>query len=267
MTSAMLLEGRTAFVTGGAGRLGRAISRCCLREGARVVVADRELAQAHAAAEALEAPGRTAAVVGDVSSKEDVARMAGEAADILGLPDVLINAHGIFPNIPVLEVEVEDWDRIFAVNVRGTMLLGQAFARRWIDGDVAGAIVNLSSGAATSARAGGAGYNGSKAAVSMMTEVMAIEFGPHNIRVNAVAPGLVMDEVWTRENGSELHPYAELMLRGTPLGRTGHPDDVAEAVVFLASNRASPWTTGSILQITGGSHCGRTHMPLSRNMR
>lgn len=263
----MLLEGKTAFVTGGAGRLGRAISRSCLREGARVVVADRDLAVACAAAEALEAPGRTAAVAGDVSIKEDVGRMVDEAAGLLGLPDVLINAHGIFPNIPVLEVEVEDWDRIFAVNVRGTMLPAQAFARRWIDGGVAGAIVNISSGAATSARAGGAGYNGSKAAVSMMTEVMAIEFGPHDIRVNAVAPGLVMDEVWTRENGTDLHPYAELMLRGTPLGRTGHPDDVAEAVVFLASNKSSPWTTGSILQITGGSHCGRTHMPLSRNMR
>jgi NAD(P)-dependent dehydrogenase (short-subunit alcohol dehydrogenase family) len=263
----MLLEGKTTFVTGGAGRLGRAISRCCLREGAKVVVADLDLAQARAAAEALEAPGRTAAVAGDVSNKEDVARMVDQAAKLLGLPNVLINAHGIFPNIPVLEVEVEDWDRIFAVNVRGTMLPVQSFARRWIDEGVAGAIVNISSGAATSARAGGAGYIGSKAAVSMMTEVMAIEFGPHDIRVNAVAPGLVMDEVWTRDNGADLHPYAELMLRGTPLGRTGHPDDIAEAVVFLASNKSSPWTTGSILQVTGGSHCGRTHMPLSRNMR
>jgi NAD(P)-dependent dehydrogenase (short-subunit alcohol dehydrogenase family) len=263
----MLLEGKTTFVTGGAGRLGRAISRCCLREGARVVVADLDLAQARAAAEALGAPERTAAVAGDVSNKTDVIRMVEDATALLGLPDVLINAHGIFPNIPVLEVEVEDWDRIFAVNVRGTMLPVQTIARRWIDEGTKGAIVNLSSGAATSARAGGAGYNGSKAAVSMMTEVMAIEFGPHGIRVNAVAPGLVMDEVWTKESATDLHPYAELTLRGTPLGRTGHPDDIAEAVVFLASDKASPWTTGSILKVTGGSHCGRTHMPLSRNMR
>ena len=262
----MLLEDKTAFVTGGAGRLGRAIARCCLREGARVIVADLDAARARAAAEALDAPGRTTAVAGDVSDKADVARMFDEAA-AFGLPDVLINAHGIFPNIPVLEVEVEDWDRIFAVNVRGTLLPVQNLVRRWIDGGVKGAVVNISSGAATSARAGGAGYNGSKAAVSMMTEVMAIEFGPHDIRVNAVAPGLVMDEVWTRDGAADLHPYAELMLKGTPLGRTGHPDDIAEAVVFLASDRASPWTTGSILKVTGGSHCGRTHMPLSRNMR
>jgi NAD(P)-dependent dehydrogenase (short-subunit alcohol dehydrogenase family) len=261
----MLLENKTAFVTGAAGRLGRAIARCCLREGARVVMADLDLARA--AAEALEAPGRATAVAGDVSDKADVARMIDEVAASFGLPDVLINAHGIFPNIPVLEVEVEDWDRIFAVNVRGTLLPVQALVRRWIDGGVKGSVVNISSGAATSARAGGAGYNGSKAAVSMMTEVMAIEFGPHGIRVNAVAPGLVMDEVWTRDGAAELHPYAELMLQGTPLGRTGHPDDIAEAVVFLASDKASPWTTGSILKVTGGSHCGRTHMPLSRNMR
>jgi NAD(P)-dependent dehydrogenase (short-subunit alcohol dehydrogenase family) len=263
----MLLENKTAFVTGGAGRLGRAIARCCLREGARVVVADLDAARARAASEALDAPGRTAAVAGDVSDKADVTRMIEEATAASGLPDVLINAHGIFPNIPVLEVEVEEWDRIFAINVRGTLLPAQTLARRWIDDGVKGSIVNISSGAATSARAGGAGYNGSKAAVSMMTEVMAIEFGPHDIRVNAVAPGLVMDEVWTREGAADLHPYAELMLRGTPLGRTGHPDDIAEAVVFLASDKASPWTTGSILKVTGGSHCGRTHMPLSRNMR
>jgi NAD(P)-dependent dehydrogenase (short-subunit alcohol dehydrogenase family) len=263
----MLLEGKTVFVTGGAGRLGRAIARCCLREGARVVVADIDHGRAHAAAETLQAPGRTVAVAGDVSSKGDVGRMLDEAADLLGLPDVLINSHGIFPNIPVLEVEVEDWDRIFQVNVRGTMLPVQTLVRRWIDKGIKGSVVNLSSGAATSARAGGAGYNGSKAAVSMMTEVMAIEFGPYGIRVNAVAPGLVMDEVWTKANGAELHPYAELMLRGTPLGRTGHPDEIAEAVVFLASEKASPWTTGSILKVTGGSHCGRTHMPYSGNMR
>lgn len=263
----MLLEGKIAFITGGGGRLGRAIARCCLREGASVVIADLNLAGARAVAADLGAPGRTAAVAGDISSKADVARMVEEAASALGLPDVLINAHGIFPNIPILEVEVEDWDRIFAINVRGTMLPVQALARRWIDGGIKGAIVNISSGAATSARAGGAGYNGSKAAVSMMTEVMAIEFGPHDIRVNAVAPGLVMDEVWTKESASDLHPYAGLMVQGTPLGRTGHPDDIAEAVVFLASDKASPWTTGSILKVTGGSHCGRTHMPLSRNMR
>ncbi|MBS7707181.1 SDR family NAD(P)-dependent oxidoreductase [Chelatococcus asaccharovorans] len=263
----MLLDGQTAFITGGGGRLGRAIARSCQREGAAVVIADLNLAAAKAVAADLASSGRTAAVAGDVSRKDDVLRMVDEAEAALGLPDILINAHGIFPNIPVLEVEVDDWDRIFAINVRGTMLPVQTFAQRWIDRGVKGSIVNLSSGAATSARAGGAGYNGSKAAVSMMTEVMAIEFGPHGIRVNAVAPGLVMDEVWERDSGADLHPYAELMLRGTPLGRTGHPDDIAEAVTFLASSKASPWTTGSILKVTGGSHCGRTHMPLSRNMR
>ena len=263
----MLLEGKTAFITGGAGRLGRAICRICLREGAKVVVADLDLARARAAADDLgAAPGMVAAVAGDVSVKADVVAMVDAATAAIGEPDVLVNAHGIFPNIPIVEVELEDWDRIFAINTRGTMLPVQTLVRRWIAAGTKGAIVNLSSGAATSARAGGAGYNGSKAAVSMMTEVMAIEFGPHGIRVNAVAPGLVMDEVWTTENDG-LHPYANLSLRGTPLGRTGHPDDVAEAVAFLASNTASPWTTGSILKVTGGSHCGRTHMPLSRNMR
>ena len=90
----------------------------------------------------------------------------------------------------------------------------------------------------------------------MLTAVLAIELGPHSIRVNALAPGLILDDVVTEELDSQ-HPYVNLMLRGTPLGRTGAPADVAEAVAFLASDRSS-WTTGSIVDITGGSHCGRT---------
>jgi NAD(P)-dependent dehydrogenase (short-subunit alcohol dehydrogenase family) len=99
----------------------------------------------------------------------------------------------------------------------------------------------------------------------MLTEVLAIELGPHRIRVNGVAPGLILDDVVTLESENQ-HPYINLMLRGTPLGRTGRAEDVAEAIAFLASDR-SPWTTGALLEITGGSHCGRTHVPLTRDMR
>lgn len=263
----MLLSNRIALVTGGAGRLGRVIAATLQREGASVAIADKDGEAAKTVADELGGGGKPpiTAIGGDVSDAKDAARIVAEATESLGQVDILVNCAGIFPNCPVLDVDVEEWDRVFAINVRGTMLMCQSMARDWIARGVKGAIVNISSGAAESPRAGGAHYSGSKAALNMLTAVLAIELGPHGIRVNALAPGLILDEVVTQERDAQ-HPYVNLMLRGTPLGRTGAPEDVAEAVAFLASERSS-WTTGSIVDITGGSHCGRTHMPTSRDLR
>lgn len=260
------LADRVAIVTGGGGRLGRAIATELSRAGASVGVFDFHADAAAAVASGIASTGRpSASFKGDVSRADDVEAAFDALERDLGPADVLVNVAGIFPNRPVIEMDDDEWDRVFAVNTRGTMLCCRALARRLLGRGAPGVIVNISSGAATSARAGGAHYTGSKAAVNMLTHVLAIELGPHGIRVNAVAPGLILDEVLTsgQEHASE---YVRLMLQGMPLRRTGAAEDVAPAVVFLASER-SGWTTGAILEITGGSHCGRPHVPLSRDLR
>ena len=259
--SPLPLEGRAALVTGGAGRIGRAIAATLMRDGARVAITDLRRDGLDRAAAAL--PG-VPTVQADVTDPADVTRMVDEAEAAVGPLDILVACAGIFPNAPLLDMELEEWERVFAVNVRGVMLCNQAAARRWVARGVPGAIVNLSSGASRSARPGGGHYCASKAAVNMMGEVWASELGRHGIRVNTVLPGLVMDEVVTAED-PERHPYLNAMWRATPLGRTGDPQDIAEAVAFLVSDR-SAWTTGAMLQVSGGSHCGRTHVPLTRDM-
>ena len=214
----------------------------------------------------LRGSGRRAhGVTADVSDPAAVERSVQEISDALGPIAVLVNAHGIYPNVPFLEMARTAWDQVFAVNTRGTMLTCQAVARQMVARGAGGSIINISSAAADSPRAGGAAYSGSKAAVNLLTEVMAIELGPHGIRVNAIAPGLVLDEVY-RPGDTHDYAYVTQSLEGIPLRRTGAPEDIAEAVVFLAG-RNNPWLTGAILPVTGGSHCGRTHVALSQGLR
>jgi NAD(P)-dependent dehydrogenase (short-subunit alcohol dehydrogenase family) len=259
--TAPLLGGATVLVTGAGGRLGRRLVGVLAGEAAIVVAADLDRAAAEAAAAA--SPGAVAVEL-DVTDEDGVERAIDAAEAEVGEITALVNCHGFVPSATLLEMDAAVWDRVFAVNVRGTMLMTRAMARRWVARGVRGAVVNLSSIAARSARPGASHYCSSKAAVSMMTEAFAGELGPHGIRVNAVAPGLVMDEVH-EEPAPGLHPYAAAMLEATPLGRTGSPDEIADAIAFLLSER-SIYTTGAVLDITGGLHCGRTCAPLSGDM-
>jgi NAD(P)-dependent dehydrogenase (short-subunit alcohol dehydrogenase family) len=261
----MLLAGRAAFITGGGGRIGRAIAATLRAEGARVALADRNDAMLAAAQHAIGASGDLVALAGDTANEATIERLVDDAEAAIGAIDLLVTCAAVYPNVALVDSDVAQWDEVYAVNVRGVMLACRAFARRWIERDVAGAIVNLSSGAARSARRGAAAYCGSKAAVNMLGEVFATELGPRGIRVNTVAPGLVMDDVLTAGDPS-VHPYYNAMLEATPLGRTGAAAEIADTVAFLLSDR-SRWTTGALIEVTGGSHCGRTHVPFTTDIK
>ena len=257
------LAHKVVMVTGSAGRIGPVICATFAREGALVAAVDIDSERARSIANRLTQAGSRAIAVGaDVSNAQEVEDALRTITEALGPVDVLVNAHGIAPNRPLLEADEQEWDRTFAVNTRGTMLTCRAVARQMVERSSAGAIVNISSGAATSARLGAAGYSGSKAAINMLTQALAIELGPHGIRVNAVSPGLVTDAALTAED-PDLTPYMRMMLEMTPLGRTGAPEDIAEVVAFIASER-NAWMTGSVVEVSGGSHTGRPHVPLPR---
>jgi NAD(P)-dependent dehydrogenase (short-subunit alcohol dehydrogenase family) len=149
-----------------------------------------------------------------------------------------------------------EWDAVFDTNVKGMFLVSRAVARQMIAGGVAGRIVNISSGAANSGRVGAAHYCASKAAVNMFTRVLAIELAPHGIVVNAVAPGLIEVPGWSLSEA-----YIDALVSATPLGRIGQPEDVARAVLYLASPAAT-FITGTVLGVDGGSQAGRA-VPLS----
>lgn len=261
----MEFRDRVVMITGAGGRLGRPCALAFAREGARVLVTDANAESLQGTVSALKERGaQMKAIPADVREEADVERVVADGTHALGPIDVLVNFAGYVPTTYIVDMVSDEWDRVFDTNVKGTMLCCRSVARQMIGRSAAGNIVNISSGASTSARAGGAHYCGSKAAVNMLTQVLAIELGPHRIRVNAVAPGLVLDQIITSPDQA-VHPYLRDMLAATPLGRTGSGDDIASAVLYLASDRAA-FVTGEVFYVTGGAHCGRTHMAVARGL-
>ncbi|HUZ00601.1 MAG TPA: SDR family oxidoreductase [Thermomicrobiaceae bacterium] len=258
------MAGRGVLVTGTGGRIGQGIARRFATEGAHVVVSDRTEEDVERAATGVRNRGGTVTPIAcDLTSEDDVERLAAQAIAATGGLDVLVNCAGIFPNCPVAEMATYEWDTVYAVNVRAPFLLSRAVARHMLERGRGGSIVNVSSSAGESARTGGSHYCGSKAALNMLTKTMAIELGPSKIRVNAVAPGLVMDEVFQEPFPEGIGSYARALINGIPLRRTGSPDDIANAIFFLCSDEAE-WISGEVLGVNGGSMAGRTHLPPSR---
>ena len=256
---------KVAIVTGAGGRIGQAIAQMLVHEGYALIVNDLNPFRCEGTAGKLSANGaKVMAMTGDVSIREEADHIVEMAFGAWGRIDVLVNCAGIFPNKQVVDMEDDEWDLVYNTNLRGPFMLSRAAARAMIAGaDGQGRqIINISSTAGESARTGAAHYCGSKAALNMLTKVLAIELAQHGIRVNAVAPGIVVDQLY-RSDAPPDDPYVAALLSGIPLGRTGTGDDIANAVRFLVSPEAE-WITGEILHVNGGSTAGRVTLPPSR---
>jgi 3-oxoacyl-[acyl-carrier protein] reductase len=241
------LDGKTVLVTGAAGSIGSACCAVFAAKGAQVVCADVD-GQA-AAMTALMLGGTPAA--GDVTRPEDAERIVEEAVSLTGSLDVVVTSHGVFDSTPVSEIEPDDWDRVQAVNLRGTFLVCRT-AFKTMSGRRGGAIVAIGSlGGRVGSLHAGASYAASNAGVVALVRSLAREAGPLGIRVNCVNAGFIA----TPRTESLPDEGKDEVIRHVPLGRMGVPEEVATAVAWLASDEAA-LVHGVQLVVDGGLHIG-----------
>ncbi|MEU5212978.1 SDR family NAD(P)-dependent oxidoreductase [Streptomyces sp. NPDC020742] len=246
------LSGRTAVVTGAASGIGRATAVLLAEAGATVHCADLDGPGAAATAAAITASGGAAHPHHlDVTRRSEVAAVVDAAREDTGRLDVMANIAGIMHSSPVLETEDADLDRVWATNFKGVLHGCQEAARAMIATGTRGSIVTMASGAIDTGAPGLLCYSAAKAAVVQLTRTLATEAGPHGIRVNAVAPGWIRTAMTARHSAEAQQQAERPMSRMSPLGRVGEPEEIAHAVLHLASD-ASSFTTGQILRPNGG---------------
>jgi 3-oxoacyl-[acyl-carrier protein] reductase len=238
-----LLDGKSVLVTAAAGTgIGFATAKRCAEEGARVVISDIHERRLRESADQL---GGVPAVLANVTSEDDVQRLVAEAIDVCGGIDVLVNNAGLGGTARLTEMTDEDWYKVLDVTLTGTMRMTRATLRHMCERG-AGAIVNNSSVVAWRAQEGQAHYAAAKAGVLALTRCAAVEAAPHNVRVNAVAPSLAMHPNLAKVTTEEL--LGELTTREA-FGRAAEPWEVANVIVFLASDLAS-YMTGEVVSVS-----------------
>jgi len=246
----MRLLGKTAMVTGGASGFGRGIAETFGREGANVVILDLNQAGAQEVASSIS--NHALAIEGDVTKKSDIERAVAQTVEQFGRLDIVVNNAGwTHVNQPMLEVDEDEFDRVFNINVKSIYLMTHAVVplMRQQGG---GVMINIGSTAGIRPRPGLTWYNGSKGAVNLMSRSMAVELAPDRIRVNAVAPVMGESAMLERFMGLPDTPENRAkFVAGIPLGRMSKPSDVANACLYLASDEAE-FITGVVLEVDGG---------------
>ena len=251
----MRLAGKSAIVTGAAGGIGRATALAMAAEGAKVAVVDLNPAGAQEVAEQIRAVGGEAvAIVADVASEPDIEAVVARTVEAFGTVNVVFNTAGIIRRTTVLETSVEMWDQVFAVNVRSIFLMCKHVVPVMAAAG-GGSIVNTGSGWGLKGGGRAVSYCASKGAVVNLTRALAIDHGPQGIRVNSVNPGDV-DTGMLRDEAQQLAQDTASFLAEAadrPLERMGQPEEIAAAVVWLASDEAS-YVTGAALSVDGGGN-------------
>ncbi len=259
--SPLQFSGTGVLVTGSGAGIGLSIARHFLDRGATVLfndISERRLQDAIADLSSEELD-RVVVCADDVRDPDAVSRMVDELIRRSGSVDLLVNNAGIYPATSFLDVSLSEWDAVMDTNVKGAFLVSQAVAQAMVDAGNGGQIITISSGSYQTAREGCAHYCASKAALVMLSKVMAMELARHRIRVNVMLPGVI-------DVGSDVSPlsaaYKEATVRQVPWGRLGQSEDVAHAVLHLAAPELE-YVTGALLAIDGGLSLGRYGIPQS----
>jgi len=249
------LSGKTALVTGTARGIGRSIAETLAREGARVVACDIVDGGAAAVAAGIRQEGGEAiGVVADVTSMDAVERMVAQTVEAFGSLDVIVNNAAIASRKMILDVPLEEWDRVLRTNLYGYFHVARVGAKQMIDQGRGGRIINISSLHGHVAKASMGSYCVAKAGVDMLTKQLAVELAPHNVTVNAVAPGTISTDVnIPLYKGTAPHEVRQrdALLKRMPAARIGEPSDIASMVTFLASS-ATSYVTGAVVYVDGG---------------
>ena len=246
--------GKVVLVTGAQRGIGREVAIRFARAGADVALnfLDDEAAAKSAAAEIAALGRRAVTVAADVAKPDEARRLVGEAERALGPIDVLVNNAAIFPRAPFLELTESMWDAVLDTNLKATFVCAQEAARRMIAARRPGAIINLSSGAPYRGSMRATAYMASKLGIVGLTRGMARELAPHGIRVNAVAPGITNTAMPRLGNTEEA---LATLGRANPTGRLAEPDDIADVIVFLATD-AARYVVGQLIHVNGGDYHG-----------